>query len=103
LQGEIFVDTHELEHLATWSLEIKLRIGHIELLDAESENCLFYLLGVIGLTGRLPSKSGSHPERCSGRQSRSGRHSIESGPLVGSCSGFAAQDIAIKSTNPDLF
>jgi hypothetical protein len=34
------VDTHEPKHLPTWSLEIKVRIGHIELLDAEGEKIL---------------------------------------------------------------
>jgi hypothetical protein len=37
---EVFADTHEPKLLPTWSLKIKLRIGHIELLDAEGENLL---------------------------------------------------------------
>jgi hypothetical protein len=43
------VDTHEPKHLPTWSLEIKVRIGHIELLDAEGKNFLFHFLDVIDL------------------------------------------------------
>ena len=34
---------------STWSLKIKVRIGHIELPDAEVENVLIHFLGVIGL------------------------------------------------------
>ena len=42
--------------MLTRSLEIKMWIGHIELLDAKAENFLQHVLGVIGLEfqpGRL--------------------------------------------------
>ena len=49
MQREAFADTYEPKRLPIWSLKIKLRIGHIELLDPEGENFLFHFLGVIGL------------------------------------------------------
>jgi hypothetical protein len=44
MQREAFADTYEPKRLPIWSLKIKLRIGHIELLDAEGENLLRHFL-----------------------------------------------------------
>ena len=48
----VFVDAHEPKHLPTWSLEIKVRIGHVELFHAEGENVPFHSSVLSALSSR---------------------------------------------------
>src|SRR5262249_41321603 len=98
-------DTYEPKHLPTWSLEIKVRIGHIELLDAEVENFPFHFLDLIGLefqVGCLQKvaliQSGALPDKAEVDVIQ-----LKAVHFIAFYSDFAAQDIAIKFTDPLLF
>jgi hypothetical protein len=82
-----------------------VRIGHIELLDAEVENFLFHFLGVIGLEFQVDClqkvaliQSGALVDKAEVDIVQ-----LKAVHFIGFYSDLAAQDIAIKFTNPVLF
>ena len=82
-----------------------MRIGHIELLDAEGENFLFHFLDVIGLEFQVDClqkvaliQSGALVDK-----TEVDIIQLKAVHFIGFYSDFAAQYIAIKITNPVLF
>ena len=82
-----------------------MRIGHIELPDAEVENFLFYFLSVIGLEFQVDClqkvaliQSGALVDK-----TEVDIIQLKAGHFIGFYSGFAAEDFAIESTNLVLF
>ena len=93
--------THEPKHPPTRGLEIEMRIRHIELVDAEGENFLSHLLGVVGLELRVNglqkgvrTQSRSFPDK-----DEVGIIQLKAIDLVTRYPDFAAQEIAIKLPN----
>jgi hypothetical protein len=89
----------------TWSLEIKVRIGHIELLYAEGDNFLFHFLGVIGLEFQVDclQKVALIQSVALVDKAKVEIIQLKAVHVIGLYSDFAAQDIAIEFTNPVLF
>jgi hypothetical protein len=86
-------------------LEIKVRIGHVELLGAESEDLLFHLLDVIGLEFQVDclQKVALIESSVLLDKAEVDVIQLKSVHFIGFYSGFAAEDFAIESTNPVLF
>ena len=82
-----------------------MRIRHIELLDAEGEDFLFHFLDIIGLEFQVDRfqqgaliQSGALVDKAEVDVIQ-----LKAVHFVGFYSDFAAQDVAIKFTNPVLF
>jgi hypothetical protein len=89
------------EHLPTWTLKIKVRIGHIELLDAEDQNFLFHFPGSTGLEFQVDValiQSGALVDKAEVNVIQ-----LKAVHFIGVYCDFAAQDIVIKLTNPVPF
>jgi len=49
IHRKIFIETDNSKHLPARRLEVKVRIGYVEHLDAERENFLLHLIRAVGL------------------------------------------------------
>src|SRR5581483_8532047 len=101
IDREVFADADQPKHLPAGSLEIEVRIGNFELLDAEGKDLLFGFLDVVRFeleVGRLQEVAVAQG---SVLPDETDLHVVQLKPVhFGGCrSDLASQDIAIKLAN----